>query len=537
MFWKRRHTSFATFTSVCLLLMGTVSAADNPIERISVSSAGGQGNNFSWEPTLSQDGRFVAFQSAATNLVAGDTNGKIDCFERDRLTGQTIRISVSSAGVQGNGDCVKYISPKISWDGRYVVFASDATNLIAGMTIPNRQVYVHDRITGTTSLVSADSSGVPAGGAVTDNFGPAISGDGRYIVFMSAATNLVLNDTNGAYDVFRHDMQTGTTERASVGILGFQADGGSYIRGPNSISSDGRYIVFESDATNLVFGSDANGMQDVFIRDMQLGINELVSVDSGGSQGNQPGGGPAMSADGRYVAFISSATNLDVDAVNGLTQAFLRDRTAGTTILLSMSNDGSTANDNVLTYPVISGDGRFVMFESPATNLVSGDTNGKTDIFLRDWMNGQTIRVSLSAAGVQGNDESSWGEAVSADGRYIAFSSQAGNLVPGDTNGYADAFVALNRLNDAPNRNALTALPLTLKWGAVSWAAQYEVQVSRSATFSGTPDYAVTTLGNTPETTIAFLPVGVYYWRVRAKKADGTTGGWSVAETFTIAAP
>src|SRR5258708_3372263 len=225
--------------------------------RVNVDSAGAQANADSYRPSISGDGRFVAFQSGASNLVPGDTNSFWDVFVHDYQTGATERVSVATGGAEGNGDSAK---PSISCDGRYVAFQSGATNLVSG-AIPN-QIYLRDRQAGTTELVSVSTGGAPANSSCF-NFPPSISGDGRYVAFWSAASNLVPGDTNDTSDIFVRDRQAGTTERVTLDSAGVQAND---LSGYLSISADGRFVEFSSRATNLVPG-DTNGVWDVFVHD------------------------------------------------------------------------------------------------------------------------------------------------------------------------------------------------------------------------------------------------------------------------------
>ena len=420
--------------------------AQQQTTRASVDSANTQGNSVSETASISADGRYVAFTSYASNLVSVDTNGTWDVFVHDRQTGVTERVSVGSAGTEGNGISG---SPSISADGRYVAFHSDATNLVADDTNGTRDVFVRDRCvsngspvpscTPATERVSADSSGVQGDG-VSDL--AAISADGRYVAFESRADNLVPGDTNGANDVFVHDRQTGVTERVSVGSTGTEGNGEcSYP----SISADGRYVAFDSDATNLVPG-DTNGSGDVFVHDRQTGVTERVSVDSAGTQGNGESGVESVpiSADGRYVAFYSYASNLVPGDTNGVPDVFVHDRLTGGTERVSVDSAGTQGN-GWSVHASISADGRYVAFDSDATNLVPGDTNGYRDVFVHDRLTGVTERVSVDSTGSQGDGHSDpfYSPSISADGRYVAFESDATNLdlVLGDTNGYRDVFV------------------------------------------------------------------------------------------------
>jgi Tol biopolymer transport system component len=403
------------------------------IERVSVKTGGQQGNAGSWfSSSISADGRYVAFTSGSTNLVNGDTNGRDDVFVRDRQTGQTTRVSIKTGGEQGNGQSN---SPSISADGRYVAFASVATNLVAGDTNTFSDIFVHDRQTGQTTRVSVKTGGEQGSG---NSENPSISADGRYVTFESTATNLADGDTNGLRDIFVHDRQTGQTTRVSIKTGGQQGNESSWRP---AISADGRYVAFDSMAGNLVDG-DTNGVPDIFVHDRQTGQTTRVSIKTDGGQGNGYSNAPAISADGRYVAFESWATNLVDGDTNGTEDIFVHDRQTGQTTRVSIKTGGEQGND-ASPNPAISADGRYVTFSSCATNLVDGDTNGWWDIFVHDRQTGQTTRVSIKNSGEQGN-ESSWYPAISADGRYVALGSDASNLVDGDTNNRADVFVARN---------------------------------------------------------------------------------------------
>jgi Tol biopolymer transport system component len=401
--------------------------------RVSVSTAGVQANAISWIPSISADGRYIAFESQATNLVFGDTNAANDVFVRDRVTGQTTRVSISSAGIQANGNSWR---PSISADGRYVAYQSEATNLAPGDTNGKEDVFVHDRVTGQITRVSVSSAGAQANG---DSGSPSISADGRYVAFHSWATNLVTGDTNSRDDIFVHDRVTGETARVSISSAGAQANSDSWSP---SISADGRYIAFHSGATNLVPG-DNNNAWDVFVHDRVTGETVRVSVSSGGTEANGYSDTPSISANGRYIAFKSDATNLVPGDTNGLGDILVHDRVTGETVRVSVSSGGAQATGlyGGSSRPSISADGRYVAFASGATNLVPGDTNDLEDIFVHDRVTGITARVSVSSAGAQATGDNSWWPSISADGRYVAFHSGAPNLVTGDTNLVVDVFV------------------------------------------------------------------------------------------------
>ena len=353
------------------------------IERANLTGGGGEADAYSTTISISENGEYVAFFSTASNLVAGDTNGVGDVFVKNRNTGDIERVTLSSAGVQQNKSINTRVS--ISDDGRYVAFMSSATNLVAGDTNGKIDVFVRDRQTNTTERVSVATDGTQ--GNKDDVAGLGISDDGRYVAFNSRSSNLVTGDTNagspnGGNDTFVRDRQLGTTERVSIADNEAESNGDN-ITGYNvTISSDGRYVTFASDGTNLVAG-DTNSATDIFLRDRTLGTTEMVSVADDESIGNGAiQYGVAMSADGQLVAFSSSATNLVAGDTNGEIDVFVRDRSTSSTRRV-VAYDSSEANDSVkIGNLALSPDGGYLGFLSAATNLVAGDTNGVADAFV-----------------------------------------------------------------------------------------------------------------------------------------------------------
>jgi len=400
-------------------------------ERVSLHSSGAQANYPSETAVVSASGRYVAFTSGASNLVAGDTNGDTDVFVHDRQTGTTERVSVSSAGAQGN---FQSIGHSISADGRYVAFASFATNLVANDTNGMADVFVRDRQNGTTERISVSSTGVE-GNQPSDS--PSLSADGRYVAFTSGATNFASGTTSLLRDVFVRDRQTGTTEWVSPDPQGEEVDVDCRTW-DGAISDDGRYVAFTSDSPDLVAG-DTNFARDVFVRDRQSGTTERASVASGGLQGNSHSQLAAISADGRCVAFESLASNLVSGDTNNAVDIFVHDRESGTTERVSVSSAGAQVSSDSFSAS-ISADGRRVAFASTAFNLVEGDTNGTHDLFVRDRQAGTTERVNVSSAGEEANDSSNFGS-ISADGAHVGFATRASNLVSHDTNFWSDVFV------------------------------------------------------------------------------------------------
>jgi Tol biopolymer transport system component len=396
--------------------------------RVSVAAGGGEANRASGRPSISGDGRYVAFFSTAANLVAGDTNDSTDVFVHDRQTGATTRVSVSTGGAEANAGGTQ---PAISGDGRYVAFMSAATNLVAGDTNQRDDIFVHDRATGETTLVSVATGGAQANGHSLD---PSISDDGRYVAFTSNASNLAGDSIPFFYHVYVHDRQTGETTRASAATGGAQANGFSMNA---FISGDGRYVAFASDASNLA--GDTNHARDIFVHDRQTGETTRISVATAGAEATGNSDDPTLSDDGRYVAFKSDASNLAAGDTNNAPDIFVHDRQTGETTRVSVATGGVQAN-RWSARPSISGDGRYIAFTSDASNLVAGDTNQRSDVFVHDRHGGETARVSIATGGAQANGDSD-DSSISGDGRSVAFSSQAPNLVAGDTNNAPDIFV------------------------------------------------------------------------------------------------
>ena len=340
------------------------------VERVSVASGGTQGDGPSLHPSLSSDGRYVAFESSATNLVPGDTNGVSDVFVYDRQTDTVERVSVATGGTESNGPAR---FPSISADGRFVTFESSASNLVPGDTNNSTDVFVYDRQTDTIERVSVATGGTQGNAS---SVLPTISDDGRYVAFDSWASNLVSGDTNGVRDVFVYDRQTDTIERISVSSGGTQGDGDSLF---GVISGDGRFVAFESLASNLVPG-DTNGVKDVFVYDRQTDTVERVSVAADGTEGDGSSQDPSISGDGRFVAFDSYASNL-VPGDGGRRDVFVYDRGANVIERISIASDGTEGNADSLAAS-LSDDGRFVAYDTFASNLVPDDTNGEGDVLL-----------------------------------------------------------------------------------------------------------------------------------------------------------
>lgn len=440
-----RDASSATFIGG-FLLPPYVSGVSGDIVRLSTASDGTQGDSNSYSPSTSAGGRYVAFGSEAATLVLGDTNGARDIFVHDASGGTTTRVSVDSYGAQSNG-ASSY--PSTSSDGRYVVFSSVASNLVSGDTNGSSDVFVRDTVANTTKRVSVAYNGAQSNGnSGGENRGVAISDDGRYVVFLSYASNLVSGDTNGISDIFVRDTVGNTTTLVSVGVgrMGRAEAGNGSSEAGVSITADGRYVAFRSAASNLV-AYDTNGAYDIFVRDTVESTTTRVSVKTdgmGGTESNGNSGGAFISSGGRYVSFKSVASNLVAGDTNGSSDIFVRDMMANSTVRVSVASGGAQSDGGVGASS-ISSDGRYVTFKSSSANLVSGDTNGVTDIFVHDMQTGVVTRVDVAADGTQGNGKS-YGASISGDGRYVTFTSYSSNLVAGDSNGAWDIFRTTNPL-------------------------------------------------------------------------------------------
>jgi len=398
-------------------------SSPKPIILVSVNSSGSPASGNSEEKmAISADGRYVTYVFSADNLVPDDTNGDYDIFLHDVETGMTSRVSVSTAGTEGIGIGGSNASfhPDISHDGRFVVFEGEPVNFVPDDTNDADDIFWRDTLTPLTARVSVSTAGTEGD---NNSNRPVISGDGRYVAFHSLSENLVPGGPMGTQQVFLRDTQFPITSMVSVSSAGTPGDSSSNYP---DISSDGRYVVFESYATNLVPGV-SNVHKDIYLHDTQTGMTSKVSVSTAGTEASMNCYEPAISGDGLYVVFNSGASNLVPGDDNSHPDVFLRDVQAGTTTRVSVSTAGTQANSGCW-YPDISADGRYVVFESYADNLVADDNNGKTDIFVRDTQTDTTSRLSVNAEGTEGNGDSYY-PFISADGRYVVFDSDADNLV------------------------------------------------------------------------------------------------------------
>jgi Tol biopolymer transport system component len=446
------------------------------IDIASVATDGTQGNKDSFHPSMSPDGRFIAFESRAFNLAPGATGGHSEIYVRDTCFGvsascipSTTMISVAPDGSEANSDC---LFPSLSGGGRFVAFESGATNLVSGANNGLIQVLLHDRDIGgsgvldqpgntTNVLVSIGTDGNPAN---TGAGQASLNADGRFVAFESGSDNLVSNDTNSSADVFVRDTCAAApagcaprTVRASMATDGTQTGAGSYSGNP-SISADGRFVAFESSSGNLVPGFDRGG---VFLRDTCLSvpvgcIPSTIGISIDGAGGPAFGAFASMSADARFVTFVSSGLIAGDTAGQDV---YVRDTCQGaplgckpTTAQASIGKGGIQSNGSS-DVPSISADGRFVGFQSAATNLAENnpnDTNGDPDFFVYDTCFGaptacvpKTFQVSMANDGTQGQGDNGVDYPsirVGMNGSVVIFRSSAPNLLPSLAHRQSDIF-------------------------------------------------------------------------------------------------
>lgn len=523
------------------------------VRRVSTDAFGGQATGASDTPAISADGRYVSFSSIGANLVPGDTNAARDLFVKDLATGGIVRVTLRADGSQdstsqeyfgitsslsadgryvafsfggiltpgdGNGaeqtdvyvkdlktgafDLVssnsdevqgdfRSMGPSISADGRYVAMSSQAFNF-PGSTGTTPQVYVKDRLTRRLVQASSDSNGVPGNRMSGD---PALSADGRYVAFVSMASNLTIGAPYNDYDILVRDLQTGAIERQNLNAAGqryarsatapaISADGryvvftslpyaptsrvdvlrkdrqtkqlvqlnvdpagASAVTGESNnpaISADGRVVAFQSGSANLVAG-DGNGAIDSFVRDVQLSTTVRASAVTGAARADAASDEAATSRDGRYVAFSSLAGNLVGGDGDALRDIFVHDRNDAGIVRVSTDAAGVAAN-GASDSPSISADGLWIAFRSAATNLVAGDTNVRADVFVKQRATGAITRVSTTAAGTQGSADARGPTSISGDGNWVVFGAADGGLAAGDANAMQDIF-AKNRATGA----------------------------------------------------------------------------------------
>ncbi len=482
---------------------------------INIDGNGTQATDISEYPGISDNGRYVVFESIAGNLTPNDLNFETDIFVRDLETGSIERVSVTSSGAMADD---KSKQGRISGDGRYVVFQSTARNLVANDNNNVADIFVHDRLTKETKRVSVASDGTEGN---KRSINPDISADGRYIVYGSEATNLVPNDTNKNGDVFLYDQFTAITKRISVDANGNQATfGPSYLP---DISADGRYIVFSSGARDLV-PNDTNSASDIFLHDTLDGSMTRISVDANGNQANMQSGESRISADGRYVVFASNASNLVPGDTNLTTDVFLYDHQTGSIERVSVNTNGDQTDQNESFLADISNDGRYITFLSGATNLSTADTNGTVfDVFLRDTLLNTTTLVSVNSTGAAGNGEVLWAD-MAGNGLSVVIETEADNMVPGDSNSIKDLIVTPLGSDACPTPNLSTISQPSLITGMqiVLRGYHFDSQAQNNIVlFGGIPGQVVSATSSSLEVTVpAGIKAGNITVEVAGKKSN-----------------
>ncbi|WP_457094190.1 TolB family protein [Microvirga sp. P5_D2] len=352
-------------------------------------------------------------------------------FDTDAIRGGRQHLSVERVSIASDGTQAtgESLHPTISANGRYVTYGSFASTLVPDDTNGAYDIFIYDRKTNTIERISVASDGTEANGSSYD---PEISANGRYVTYTSEASNLVPDDTNpreNGTDIFVYDRKTNTTERINVASDGTQANDRSFSP---EISAKGRYVTYTSDASNLV-PDDTNNAWDIFVYDRKTNTTERINMASDGTEANSFSSNPAISANGRYVTYESQASNLVPDDTNDTQDIFVYDRKTNTTERISVASNCTEANSGSFD-PEISANGRYVTYTSEASNLVPDDTNNAWDIFVYDRKTNTTERVSVASDGTQAN-ERSFSPAISDNGRHVTYGSFASNLVPDDTNG------------------------------------------------------------------------------------------------------
>ncbi|WP_370943620.1 TolB family protein [Amycolatopsis sp. cg5] len=383
-------------------LVTVPASAATPVIQVISRTPAAEGNDSSSDPATSADGRYVVFASYATNFIPGNTNGSQGIYVKDTVTGVISHASAAANGTQADADSE---SPSISADGRYVAFTSVATNLVPGDTNGVRDVFVKDIRTGAIVKASTAESDFAT-----------ISADGRHVSFRSGTSAYVKN-----------------LDTAETKLIVANAPATTY-----PLSADGRLAVFATSGA-LVAG-DTNNVSDVYLKDSQTGTLSRISTTATGGQSAGGGTAPTISADGKFAAFESAAADLVPSDANGAADVFVKDLAKGTIRIGTVTAAGAQAN-GAATEPKLSANGRYLAFASAATNLVPGDTNGADDVFVKDLDKGTVLRTSVAAGGAQAEADSDNVD-LSGNGRVTVFRSESANLASADGNNVADIFSA-----------------------------------------------------------------------------------------------
>ncbi|MCV6636406.1 hypothetical protein [Candidatus Albibeggiatoa sp. nov. NOAA] len=454
------------FTLLLSCLASSSVWADGITTRASVANFGLQANadSFASRQAISQNGRYVVFQSLANDIDLNDRNNVFDIFVHDQWAKQTQRISVSSLG-EGNADSTQAV---ISDNGRMVAFTSFASNLSEGDVNGVSDVFLYDRFTAILTNLTQ------AGDGASSN--PMLSADGQRVVFESTATNLAEGDTNAASDIFLYDVATAQISRISTDSAGIEADNASY---KPSISNDGSRIAFQSLASNLVL-NDTNDKADIVFVDLNTGERRIVSVTNDGTPANNHSYAPMISGSGLHVVFDTDASNLYLNDTNGFSDVVFYDLTTNQLTRMSFG-DGGEPNFNAVL-PSISDTGLFINYESAANNLIKGDDNTVVDVFRVNRSNGERKMLSVASSGEAANFSTfQLGNSMASEQCFTAFSSPATNLVDEDTNRSFDVFLHTEVLEAATFQTAdeegTTVALLNIPTVALATGQVYSVQL------------------------------------------------------------
>ena len=505
--------------------------------RASVNSAGVPAAGTVQSGSLSANGRYVVFTSLATNLVAGVTGMHV--YRHDRATGATVLVSVAKGGAPS---VVGGFAPSVSADGRFVAFASNGSDFVDGDTNALVDIFLRDMNSGVTKVVSADQTGAPRGASANNVPGKReISDDGRYVAFASSATNLVATPNNSRQQIYVKDMATGVVTRASVDATG--AAGNENSSAP-ALSGNGHVVAFVSQATNFSALATSR-IGQIFVRDLALGTTTLESLSTTGTVvAGKASVAPALSWDGSQVAFETTA-QLDTRDRDGWLggntgwDVYLRDRTAGTTVFASYT--ATTASGTDSRAPSISADGRWVAFHSMDDKFVGSDLNGTFDVVLFDRVTGSYSLASLNDAGQQANSASS-GSSVSSDGRFALFTSAASNLVTTPSSSGAQLYVHDMRTNEAPvvalgpdaELNEGVALSRVASFTAEDASTSWTATVNYG---DGSATAPLALAANKTFTLQHLFAPGTYVVSVAVTDDGGLTGTGSFRVTVTNVAP
>ncbi len=495
-------------------------------ELISKATSGGSADGRSQDPSISSNARYIVFDSTARDLVTDKTTSYSDIFLYDRTTGNLTRINIPETDSEADGHSG---NTEISADGNVIAFASSASNLLDSDDEGYKDIFVYDRDDGTLTRVSVASNG-DAGNGDSDN--PDVSSNGRYIVFDSEASNLVADDNNEQKDIFRYDRQTKGTIRVNYDFLDKEAV--DYDSIDPVISDNGRYVAFETRA--VLNPCDDNNDEDIYLRDITDGLTTLASVTYYGCVANNRSHHPSISGDGRFVAFSSHASNLVMapgEDTNHQQDVYIRDFLNGTTERVSVKGASGEGDERSVGYGGnISSDGSYVVFSSEATNLIANDGNENFDVFARDKTTSTTTREGVGHYWEPtSGDNPANTTVISADGRYIIFDSQSSNLVSGDSNGDWDIFIR-DYLWPGPLVTDISPRSGDFHGGTVLIISGSNFQAGAAVTIDGVPALNVV-INNSTTITCITPPHVVKAVEVQVTNPDANSWIFPVGHGFT----